>query len=229
MKVLRDASWLAVAMEPEVQSAFELVLRVNKPRVFWDIGANLGFYSWVVRQYPSIEQVILFEPDPTNFNLITKTIRRNKISNCRPMKLALSNETGEALFLVDRASGATGSLQSVSNATHPLSLQREYRMTETISSRTATVDSLISGGLPAPDLIKIDVEGAEQLVLLGAQRCLSQTRPALILEISNLELLRELRDMDYSVFRIDRGNFLCIPNQSGPKLAAFEQAFGPHL
>jgi hypothetical protein len=145
------------------------------------------------------------------------------------MKLALSNETGEALFLVDRASGATGSLQSVSNATHPLSLQREYRMTETISSRTATVDSLISGGLPAPDLIKIDVEGAEQLVLLGAQRCLSQTRPALILEISNLELLRELRDMDYSVFRIDRGNFLCIPNQSGPKLAAFEQAFGPHL
>jgi hypothetical protein len=70
MKLVRDASWIAIALEPEVRAAFSLVLDVIEPRVFWDIGANLGFYSWVVRQHSSVQQVVLFEPDPTNFELI---------------------------------------------------------------------------------------------------------------------------------------------------------------
>src|SRR5258708_21292476 len=65
MKLLRDASWLTITLEPQVCDAFALVLRVTEPKVFWDVGANLGFYSWLVRQHPSIQQVLLFEPDPT--------------------------------------------------------------------------------------------------------------------------------------------------------------------
>ena len=225
MKLLRDASWLAINLEPRVRAAFDLVLDVTSPKVFWDVGANLGFYSWLVRQYPSVQQVVMFEPDPTNYGLITKTIRKNRVAKCRPMNLALSDVTGHALFLVDRASGATGSLGSVSNANNPLSLQYDYHLNETISSRTATVDSLITEGLPAPDLMKIDVEGAEHLVLAGAEACLRQIRPALILETSNSKLLRQLSDKGYSLFRIDEGNFLCIFAESGKELVPFEQVF----
>lgn len=225
MKLLRDASWLTITLEPQVCDAFALVLGVTNPKVFWDVGANLGFYSWLVRQHPSIQHLVLFEPDPTNFDLITKTIRKNGVLNCRPMNLALSDVDGHALFLVDRASGATGSLGSVSNANNPHSLQYDCRMHETISSRTATVDSLISEGLPAPDLMKIDVEGAEHLVLAGAEACLNQTRPALILETSNSKLLRQLSDKGYAVFRIDAGNFLCVCAESGTELVPFEQVF----
>lgn len=224
MKLLRDASWLAIDLEPRVEAAFDLVLNVTNPKVFWDVGANLGFYSWLVRQHPSVQQVVLFEPDPTNFGLITKTIRRNGVLNCRPMNLALSDVTGCALFLVDRASGATGSLGSVSNANNPRSLQYDYQMSETINALTTTVDSLISEGLPTPDLIKIDVEGAEHLVLAGAENCLTKSRPVLILETSNLKLLRQLRDKGYSLFRIDEGNFLCASAESLTELVPFEQA-----
>jgi FkbM family methyltransferase len=225
MKLLRDASRMAVPVEPEVRVAFSLVLEVTNPKVFWDVGANLGLYSWLVRQHPSVQQVVLFEPDPTNFELITKTLFKNAVSDCRPMNLALSDRAGEALFLVDRASGATGSLRSVSNAGNPNSLQHQYRMSETTSCRIATVDGLIGEGLPAPDLMKIDVEGAEHLVLAGADACLNKYQPVLILETSNSELLRQLNDRGYTIFRIDEGNFLCIYAAPGVELAPFEQAF----
>jgi FkbM family methyltransferase len=225
MKLLRDATWLVMSLEPRVSIAFELVLNTVKPKVFWDVGANLGFYSWLVRQHPSIQEVILFEPDPTNFDLITRTIQKNRVLNCRPMKLALSDARGYAPFLIDRASGATGSLGCVSNVNNALSLQYDYRMGETITSRTATVDGLIEDGLPPPDLMKLDIEGAEHLVLAGAENCLRQNRPALILETSNSSLLRGLSEKGYSVFRIDAGNFVCIWARSEDDLGQFKRVF----
>jgi FkbM family methyltransferase len=143
MKLVRDASSLVITLEPQVRVAFELILELTNPKVFWDVGANLGFYSWLVRQYPSVQQVVLFEPDPTNYELINRTISRNKVSDCIVSNLALSDRRGEARFLVDRASGKTGSLYSVANTNDRSSLQSEYQLNETISSRTATVESML--------------------------------------------------------------------------------------
>jgi FkbM family methyltransferase len=227
MKLVRDASSLVITLEPQVRSAFELILELTNPRVFWDVGANLGFYSWLVRQYPSVQQVVLFEPDPTNYELINKTISRNKVSDCIVKNLALSDRRGEARFLLDRASGKTGSLYSVANISDSSSLQSEYQLDETISSRTATVDDLVTEGLPAPDLMKIDVEGAEHLVLGGAETCLETHNPVLILETSNPKLLDALLDKGYNIFRIDEGNFLCVFSKRGIQLDRIVRAFGP--
>ena len=226
MKLVRDASSLVITLEPQVRVAFDLTLELTNPKVFWDVGANLGFYSWLVRQYPSVQQVVLFEPDPANYELINRTISRNKVSDCIVKQLALSDRRGEARFLVDRASGRTGSLYSVANVNDPGSLQSEYQLDETISSRTATVDDLIAEGLAAPDFMKIDVEGAEHLVLSGAQTCLEKHNPVLILETSNPKLLEELRDKGYNIFRIDEGNFLCVSCRRGVQLDRIVQAFG---
>lgn len=227
MKLLRDASWLFINLDPRVDLAFKLILEVANPKVFWDVGANLGFYSWLVRQYPSVQRVVLFEPDPTNYKLINKTISRNDVSDCVVKQLALSDRRGETCFLLDRASGKTGSLYSVANVNDPASLQAEYQLNETISSRTATVDDLIAEGLPAPDLMKIDVEGAEHLVLSGAEMCLKKHNPALILETSNVKLFEHLQDKGYNIFRIDEGNFLCVCGYAGVDLDRIMQAFGP--
>jgi FkbM family methyltransferase len=227
MKFLRDAGWLAIDLEPAVRDAFSLVLEVAKPEVFWDVGANLGFYSWFVHQYPTVRRLVLFEPDPTNFGLIMKTIQKNRVSNCEVIDVALSDHAGEALFLVDRASGTTGSLSSVSSTDNPSSLQYGYKLGETIRSRTATIDGLIKEGLRAPDLIKIDVEGAEGLVLAGAENCLVRYQPALIIETSNAKLLRQLSNRGYRNFRVDGGNWLCIFPKPGMELDALIQAFEP--
>ena len=224
VKGLRDASWIAspASLEPEIRSAFALALDLLRPSVFWDIGANIGFYSWLVRKYPSVQQVVMFEPDPTNFALIANTIRTNSILNCHPMNVALSDRCGETTFLLDRASGATGSLEVTSHRENKHSLHHAYQMTETITCATATVDSLIADGLPPPKLMKIDVEGAEHLVLAGAGTCLTSDMPVLIVETSNTDLVNRLRDTGYRAFRIDAGNILFIQ-------AATDLDFGPFI
>jgi FkbM family methyltransferase len=227
VKGLRDASWIGcpTKLEPEVKSAFVLVFELLKPPVFWDIGANIGFYSWFARQYPQVEQVVMFEPDPTNFALITNTIRRNSILDCHPMNLALSDRCGQTTFLLDQASGATGTLEVTSQREIEHSLHKAYDMKETITIETATIDSLIADGLPAPKLIKIDVEGAEHLVLAGAESCLTSSEPVLIVETTNTDLVHRLRDFGYKAYCIDASNILFVPDAAGVNWGPFMDNF----
>jgi len=227
IKFVRDANWIATpaAVEGQIQRAFTLVLDLLRPAVFWDIGANIGFYSWFVRRHSSIREVVMFEPDPVNFSLIQKTIRKNSITNCRAVNAALSNRAGEALFLLDPASGAAGSLDEVSLQENEASLHNAYQLEETIQCRTVTIDALISDGTPAPDLLKIDVEGAEHLVLEGGQNCMTNHRPAMIIETGNDNLVRQFQEKSYVVFRIDQGNLLFVPIREGMNMAAIERAF----
>lgn len=230
VKGLRDASWIAnpTRIEPEIRSAFALVQQLLKPQVFWDVGANIGFYSWLVRRDPSVRRVVMFEPDPTNFALINRTIRENAIVDCEALNVVLSDRCGQANFLVDRASGATGTLEAASQAAHEHSLHHDYGMAETIACEMATIDNLIAGGLPAPSLIKIDVEGAEHLVLAGGRTCLAENAPALIVETTNADVVQRLRAAGYRVFRIDAGNLLFIPAVAGVDLAPFADAFADY-
>ena len=231
VRFLRDASLIAnpALFEPEVRTAFALVLQSLNPAAFWDVGANIGFYTWLVRRHPSIRQVVMFEPDPTNFSLIGETIRKNAISDVRALNVALSDHTGEASFLLDRASGAAGSLESISHRENNLSLHHAYALNETITCHTATIDGLIAEGIPAPQFIKIDVEGAEHLVLAGAENCLARHHPVMIIETSNRALVRRLRDSGYTAFRIDAGNLLFIATAGARNLEPIRQSFAAYV
>ncbi len=161
VKLLRDASWILApsSLEAEVRSAFTLVLDLLNPAVFWDVGANIGFYSWFVRRHPSVQKVLMFEPDPVNFALLESTIRNNELADCEAKNLALSDSVGEASFLLDRASGAGGSLMSVSRFDRNRKIRSAYSLNETVTCRTATADGPIAAGMLPPSLMKIDVEG----------------------------------------------------------------------
>jgi len=187
------------------------VIEAFRPKIFWDVGANIGFYSWFVRQHNGVERVVMFEPDPTNFALLQRTIRTNSITNCDPRNVALAESSGEATFLLDRASGATGSLESSSQLGNDHSLHYAYGMGDSIRCQTVSVDDLIAAGTPAPSLMKIDVEGAESQVLAGAVKCLEQARPILIVETTDETLCKRLKAGGYEIFQLDGGNILALP------------------
>ena len=48
IKMLRDFSWISnfENLEPEIKKIFKKIFTIYKPKVFFDIGANIGFYSW---------------------------------------------------------------------------------------------------------------------------------------------------------------------------------------
>jgi len=217
IKFLRDLSWIVTptAVEPEIRQAFDLILTLTKPAIFWDIGANVGIYSWLVRQYPSVKNVVLFEPDPVNCSLIKKTLQRSKIQHCELLNVAVADKVGQSHFVVDSVSGATGSLEDTFAGDNPSSLHSHYAMGSTIiTCDTVTVDHC-TNGRPLPDFLKIDVEGAEHLVIAGAMNYITAYKPTIVMESNNLDLVNSMRSLGYTIFRIDSGNFLFVKNDLG--------------
>lgn len=159
------------------------------------------------------------------FRLDKKTILLSELKNCFAIKAAVSEQSGESLFLMDRASGAAGALETVSQPNNSHRLHYSYRMTETIKCNVVAIDELIAQGRRPPDLIKIDVEKAEHLVLNGAKKCLEQHRSTLIVETVNDSLIAQLRSQGYRALRIDDGNILFVSDQNNMAISELLIAF----
>lgn len=132
-----------------------------------DIGANEGQILAVFADVAPDGRHIAFEPVPA---LATALTRRFPGVDVR--RTALSNERGETSFVVHTTLPSRSSMRTVG-----------YRAedTETITVEMDRLDDCLPDGYE-PNLIKIDVEGAELLVLEGAARTLERLRPLLLFE-----------------------------------------------
>lgn len=189
-------------VEPSIGALFEVLCRRDHVRVFWDVGAHIGYYSWLVLSYAPTARAWLFEPDPQNTELIQQTISRNSVQGAKLMPLALADAAGTADFLRDTILGLTGSLRTDRKGDVAIIYDVDQ---PSIEVETTTVDLLIKT-CQIPDLIKIDVEGAEHLVLAGAQETLRNHQPLLIfetLESNKTSLFDALMSLDYKICGAD--------------------------
>ncbi|HEY3737967.1 MAG TPA: FkbM family methyltransferase, partial [Jatrophihabitans sp.] len=158
--------------EPE-ETAMLLRL-VSDGDVFWDIGANHGWYvaNFALR-YPNV-RIEAFEPVPKTYAALERNVARNGIEQQVNLhKHGFSNEPGEATFFFYAAGGANGSLRDLSGREDVQEIKVEMRL----------VDDLVDEGTPLPDFIKIDVEGAELLVLQGAVKTLEASKAPVFAEL----------------------------------------------
>lgn len=174
--------------------------------VVYDIGANIGIYSRFATQQFHASKVYAFEPASGNF---PRLVRNLEIGGCadrvEALKVAIGEEDGFVDFQVDDSTSLTGALDSVTHGA-PSSNRRQYRlppMKETAQGRR--LDTIIKeGGLTRPDVIKIDIEGAEAMALRGAPNLLRQQTPRLAIELHNgpvgAEVLRILWEFGYHGF-----------------------------
>ncbi len=126
-----------------------------------DIGANLGYYALHMAQ--SASRVVAFEPHPTNYGLLCDNIELNGLTNVDARQLALGATPGEA----DLFSAPEGE-----NGGHSL-LSHEGR--KQLSVKVETLDRCLAAEEIDPktvSFVKMDVEGFEYQVLLGATRLL---------------------------------------------------------
>jgi FkbM family methyltransferase len=212
---LRDMPWLLgrTIAEPEVQSALTKINQLLHPKVFWDIGANLGYYSWILLAENENLAVRLFEPDPTNQGLINKTMKRNHFDQAELDPRAITDSTGETTFLIDEQSGAAGQFAHLYESAGDASIAKSYALSKTIRVETTTLDDVIENGAKPPALIKIDVEEAENLVLNGGAYLLKKHRPIIVMESFEEGPLKNLESKDYTCYSLDENrNFLCVPN-----------------
>jgi FkbM family methyltransferase len=132
--------------------------------VLYDVGANIGLYSLYAAKRRPACRVFAFEPESHNFGSLCGNLLLNRVENVTPCFFPLSNREAFAPFYVyDLRPG--GALHSLGR---PSSL-REGPPLLTTGTIAVTIDVLVSRhGLPAPDLLKLDVDGNEEQILDGA-------------------------------------------------------------
>ncbi len=188
---------------------------VRPADVVWDVGANIGLYSRIFVQCFNACHVFAFEPMSENLPELRHNLALGGIANrVTVLPLALSNRNGMADFQVDDIQSASGALDSVyrgeaCRARAALDLPPKI---ERVHART--IDSILEEGLvPVPDVIKLDVEGAERLVLDGGEKFFSEHNPKLLIETHGVEVMKDCLE-----FLFNKGFQIagCVPDSWHP-------------
>ncbi len=158
--------------ELPVQEAIKELLEPGD--VFYDIGANVGFFTIVAAGLvgPS-GTMVAFEPLPRNFVHLRFNCSLNDLHNVTCVEAAVGSATRNEKLLVAEYSGGS----ALESADTPPDVVGSLGV-----AMVALDDWVASGRGPTPDVVKIDVEGAELDVLKGMQAILARKRVSIVLE-----------------------------------------------
>ncbi len=186
---------LTGAHEPMVHEALRRTLAPGA--AFLDVGANIGAISLVAATLVGREgSVVSVDPQPECVAALRANAALNGYGHMTVVHAAAAARSGEAELLVVVDSLWTR-LASVGE--HGLERRRE-------TVRTVALDDLVaSGEAPPPDVVKIDVEGAELDVLAGMRGLLAGCRPVVICEMhgKNPEFCAQMERAGYRVTNLD--------------------------
>lgn len=183
----------------------------KESKIFFDIGANMGYYSLVASAFNPGIKIFGFEPLPSANKYFKLNAQLNNFKNINVKELALSNQSGKATFyairnpkfkeIEDQLAGDGGLNAKQSGE------RSGYNFDVTID----TLDNFVSAILNAKekiDLIKLDTEASEHLVLAGAKKVLSEHRPIIQCEILKGNIEKELDEIftanNYLFFKIKK-------------------------
>jgi FkbM family methyltransferase len=186
--------------EPEVQDA--LAELVKPGQTVYDVGANIGFFTMLCSRLVGPQgRVYAFEPVPQNLATLKRNVALNGLTNVVVVEKALSSSTGTAEMFVSPWS-AFHSL----NVAGASKQENHGPQSGAIVVQTIALDEFVHGdGVRAPDLVKIDVEGAELVVLDGMRETLRSRAPLLLVEVhdTNSAYAEFVDSIDYRVRTID--------------------------
>ena len=205
---------------PEYGEMKFLLEILNKDDNFIDIGANMGIYSLLASSKIEKGRIFSFEPSPKILPQLYENIALNNKKNCiRVIEKAVSGKEGYINFDVSDS-------PDYNHIVYPKEAEVSFAGDSVLRVGTITLDKFISGkNIKNIKLIKIDVEGAELLVLKGLQKTLEEKKvAALIVEISKWtisrfgttveEIVYFLRKYGFDIYMFDK-NFNLIELSSG--------------
>lgn len=198
LKIEKDL-WLGT-FEPELQAALREFARPGM--VAYDVGANIGYITLLMaKAVGGNGQIFAFEPLPANLERIRANLAINSVADVVVVPMAVGKQRGQARFLVHQSTGM-GKIEG--------SAGRAGSYRDVVEVDIIDLDAFIFDlGYPAPDIIKIDIEGGEVLALPGMIRVLNDVRPLLFMELHGEEAAlvtwRVLSAASYNLYRMKRG------------------------
>ena len=175
----KHRSFVYGTWEPHVVEA--LVQAVEPGTVAVDIGAHIGFYTLLLsKRVGQSGLVVAFEPLPPNFRVLRENLQLNFCPHVRAVNKAVTDRPGRLEATIPREEALPGSV----------SLFADYGG-EPVVIDTVTLDEFVRGLTTPVHFIKIDVEGAEDVVLAGAIETIKSCHPKMIIELHHFNFPRE--------------------------------------
>jgi FkbM family methyltransferase len=173
---------------------------VKPGSVVWDVGANMGLFTFAAAGLAGPNgHVFAVEPDAVMTRLLRRSARLNPTSApVEVISCAVSESVSLARFNIARRSRTSNYLEGFG-----MSQTGGVREVETVV--TVSLDWLAEQ-FPPPDVLKIDVEGAELNVFRGALQMFKAKRPSLIFELTRshwTEISTLLQDLGYALYNSD--------------------------
>lgn len=195
--------WHGARREAETMEAFRRVLRPGDTVV--EVGAHIGYIAMFFSHLVGPRgRVITFEPGENNLPYVranvaplgnVRLVEKAVGDRAATMKLNIENLTGQNNSLLDHFEGLTANQRAAAVATEVRAVDVEV----------ITLDSYCAAENVRPALVKIDVEGFEHEVLLGAKEVLATHRPIVMVEVQrHAEAIFDLlRGLGYDLYRPD--------------------------
>jgi FkbM family methyltransferase len=198
---------------------------IKKSNTILDIGAHCGSHTVLYKHINPNCQITCFEPQKKMFDLLCHNIKKNNFKDVYPYNCAVGHKKTEYSMSNSSVDGdnANKQIDYGTNERYNLGGLQVGRGGEKI--KIITIDSL---DIPHVDFMKIDVEGFEPLVIMGAKDTIKRSMPVIFFEHNHKSIsdgsLKELgieslsstedmlSNMGYNISTVDdQGNFLAIP------------------
>lgn len=183
----------------EIDFATRLAAAVKPGTVAYDIGSWHGFFAGVMAAQDAAH-VHVFEPLPANAERIRRLIALNPTRSITLHACAVGEREAEMDLMIMPET----SMAKLEAST----FQAGETSAERVRVKVRSIDTMIAAGeIAPPALMKIDVEGAEAMVLAGARETLARHRPVIFAEVHSTSLLDQCRKLlqadGYSIEHID--------------------------
>ena len=169
---LERASFALGSYEPHVVRAIQA--HIKPGMVAYDVGANAGYLTLIMSRLAGAQgHVYSFEPDPKNARALRANVTDNHLGNIEIIPKAVSNECGTITLATYDYSLVSHIVRDATPADAQL-----------VQAPVVSLDHFVYvDQAPKPDFIKIDVEGSEEQVFMGAARLIGEAHPTIVAEI----------------------------------------------
>jgi len=193
------------------------IIKVKKNDVFVDVGAYIGIFSIPAAKIVGPNgKVLIFEPDPKNFEVLQKSVELNKFENVVLYNKAVVDRQKKIKFFLREDSVASTAYFNEEKTLKHFNEVPHYLLTEIEIDGIDLDSAIFQLELTRVDWLKIDAEGVEIDVLNGASKTLDKFSPKIVIEIFdfNYEKVKKiLKSKGYNLEHVDTMNYLATKHK----------------
>jgi FkbM family methyltransferase len=214
----KSGSW-----EPHVEKCIRE--HVQRGDCVLDIGANIGYFSALFAELVGAEGLVdAFEPMPHLYSCLEKMREANGFGNLELHAVALGDRDADVSLELNYVNAGGNKIVADNLRKYPPHADTRY-----VQCQMRSLDSMMSKFTRRISFIKMDIEGAEPLVISGAADFLREHSPKMLIEFAPAHLkllgrdpnamLRELCDLDYRITTLSTGsNSVAVDADSADRL-----------